>query len=70
MSKKQVFAEWNLKDCLPSLPLNGTTGPDFGHSGVQESLLTQVPQKSRLITILPITTITTIAVIGFLGSFR
>jgi hypothetical protein len=32
---------------------NGTTDPDFGHSGVQESLLTQVPQKPRLITILP-----------------
>ncbi len=33
---------------------NGTVGPNFGHSGVQESLLTQVPQKARLITILPL----------------
>jgi hypothetical protein len=28
--------------------------PNFSHSGVQESLLTQVPQKPRLITILPL----------------
>ena len=29
-------------------------GPNFGHSGVQESLLTQVPRKPRLITVLPL----------------
>jgi hypothetical protein len=29
-------------------------GPNFSHSGVQESLLTQVPKKPRLITILPL----------------
>jgi hypothetical protein len=28
---------------------NGTSGPVFGHSGVQETLLTPVPQKPRLI---------------------
>ena len=33
---------------------NGTTGPDFGHSGVQESILSRVPQIQRLITILPL----------------
>jgi hypothetical protein len=31
---------------------NGTVGPNFSHSGVQESLLTQVHRKPRLITVL------------------
>jgi hypothetical protein len=29
---------------------NGTVGPNFGHSGIQESLLTQLHGKPRLIT--------------------
>jgi hypothetical protein len=33
---------------------NGTVVPNFGHSGVQESLLTQVHRKPRLITVLPL----------------
>jgi hypothetical protein len=32
---------------------NGTVGPNFGHSGVQESLLSQVHRKSRLIKLQP-----------------
>ena len=31
---------------------NGTVGPNFGHSDIQESLLTQVHRKPRFITVL------------------
>ncbi len=33
---------------------SGTVGPNFGHSGTRESLLTQVFQEDQLITILPL----------------
>ncbi len=33
---------------------NGTVGPNFGHSGVRESLLTQIHRKPRLRTVEPL----------------